>query len=109
MADLHLIAVEPAVLPRPNAFSSAMPITMTCIETRMVGTAIRSSGPKSLIDFTFGLRVSILNGMPAIPVMVLMLPVLPQASSMFETPVVAMSTVSERIASVITPPEVITR
>ena len=72
----------------------------------MVGTAMRSFGPKSLIDFTLALRVSSLNGTPATPVTILMLPVLPQASSMLETPVIAMSIELEMIASVITPPEV---
>ena len=84
-----------------------MPIIIACIETRMVGTAMRSSGPKSLIVLTFGLRVSMRNGTPAMPLIDLIAPlVLPQASSMLETPVIATSIESERIASVITPPEV---
>src|SRR5215470_12585917 len=76
------------------------------MEARMVGTAMRSFGPKSLIDFTLGLRVSRKNGTPATPATILMVPVLPQASSMFDTPVTAMSIELEMIASVITPPEV---
>ena len=72
----------------------------------MVGTAMRSFGPKSLIDLTLALRVSSLNGTPATPATILMLPVLPHASSMLETPVIAMSIEFEMIASVITPPEV---
>ncbi len=72
----------------------------------MVGTAMRSSGPKSLIDFTLALRVRSLNGTPATPVSILMLPVLPQASSMLETPVIARSIELEITASVITPPDV---
>ncbi len=53
-----------------------------------------------------GFRVSSLNGTPATPVTILILPVLPHASSMFETPVIAMSIELEMSASVMTPPDV---
>jgi hypothetical protein len=44
MAELHLVAVEPAVLARAERLFERDPIIIACIETRMVGTAMRSFG-----------------------------------------------------------------
>jgi hypothetical protein len=44
-------------LPGPNACSAAICSISAWFETLTAGSAILSPSPKSLIDFTFGLRV----------------------------------------------------
>ncbi len=102
------MTVSGSNLPRPaspNICRAAMPRMVDCIDTLTVGTAILSLSRKSAIVFTFGLRVTRINGTAAAAETAFTWPLVrDHRSSMLLIPLVTKSSWPASSASVDVPP-----